>query len=114
MTPVILMGVAYGQVAGTVWNSIMYLTERKMVGTVIGLMSCLINISMVITPLVYGRLKDAATESEDGYYWATRLSSSIGLCGVLLAIWIYLFDVYKNDGVLSMSIKQRRRYQHRL
>ena len=110
MTPVILMGVAYGQVAGAVWNSIMYLTERKMVGTVIGLMSCLINISMVITPLIYGSLKDAAADSEDGYYWVTRFSSCLGLSGVLLAILTYLFDIYKNDSILSMSVEQRRRY----
>lgn len=92
----------------------MYLTERKMVGTVIGIMSCTINTFMVITPLAYGGLKDGANDSEDGYYWVTRFSSCLGLCGVILAVWTYLYDVYRNDGVLSMSVRQRRRYQNGL
>lgn len=56
MTPILLMGIAHGSVAGTVWNSIMYLTPRKKIGTIVGVMAATSNICHLITPMFFGVL----------------------------------------------------------
>lgn len=88
----------------------MYLTPREKIGTVLGVMSFFVNIGLVITPLVYGKLVDSAINPENSYYWVTRLSTTIAFSGLLLGIWTYLYDVFRNNGILSMNVEQRNVY----
>ena len=67
MPPILLMGVATGQLSGTLWNSIVYLVPKYNICTVISVMSCFINTVQVIMPIVYGLLKDSAPDLEKSY-----------------------------------------------
>ena len=41
--PMLLLGIALGQLTGTIWNSILYLVPKKNIGPVVGVMSSLVN-----------------------------------------------------------------------
>ena len=92
MVPILLMGISYGIMAGTVWNSIVYLVPRHMVGTVIGTMGCAVNAGLVCTPMIMGKMKDLDPTRDFGYYWVTRLSVALSFCGLLVAMMIHWHD----------------------
>ena len=52
--PICLMGLAYGLMAGTVWNGIIYLVKGQNVGTVIGVASAALNFGLMVSPLIMG------------------------------------------------------------
>ena len=71
-----------------------------------GLMSCSVNCGLILTPIIYGLLKDLATT--DGYYWVTRLSGGLAFIGVHLSILVYFYDIFRNNGILAMDVKKRK------
>jgi len=48
------MGLAYGLMAGTVWNGLIYLVKGQNVGTAIGIASAALNFGLVMSPLIMG------------------------------------------------------------
>ena len=53
-----MMGLAYGMMAGTVWNGVIYLVRNKAVGTAMGLGASACNLGLFAMPLLMGLLKD--------------------------------------------------------
>lgn len=100
------MGLAYGLMAGTVWNGIIYLVKGKNVGTAIGVTSGALNFGLVITPLIMGLLKDAFPEEDAGYLWVTRYSLLMACVGLGTSIWIYRADQAKHQ-ILSDNVEVR-------
>lgn len=49
---------AYGLMAGTTWNVIIYIVNGQKVGTAIGVTNSLLNLGLVVTPILMGELKD--------------------------------------------------------
>lgn len=101
------MGMAYGLMAGSSANSIVYLTPRKFTGMALGLMAFSINVGLIATPLLMGQLKDHASDLELGYYWVTRLSTLLSIVGLAISVVIHYHDIHLNRGILSMSVFER-------
>lgn len=106
--PVLAMGMAYGLMAGTTWNVIVYLVKGQRVGTAIGITSCLVNIGTMVTPLVMGYLKDTTT-LDFGYYYVSRVSLSLSLLALFISTVIYYHDCVTTK-MLSMSVEARNNY----
>ena len=70
-----MMGMAYGIMAGTVWNGVIYLVRGKQVGTAMGLGASACNLGLFAMPLLMGQLKDNFPQHDQGYFWVTRLST---------------------------------------
>jgi nitrate/nitrite transporter NarK len=104
LVPICVMGLAYGLMAGTVWNSIIYLIAQSSIGRVMGLMAAANNVGLIVTPIIFGELKDYAPHLDQGYYYVTRLSTTIAIVGLLLACVIFGHDLWLNDSVLQMSV----------
>ena len=103
------MGLAYGLMAGTVWNGLIYLVKGKNVGTVVGVASAVLNFGLMVSPIIMGFLKDQYPLLDGGYYWVTRYSTLMAALGLATAIWIIKSDLGR---VLSDSVElrnQRRR-----
>lgn len=49
-----MMGLAYGIMAGTVWNGVIYLVRGKQVGTAMGLGASACNLGLFAMPLLMG------------------------------------------------------------
>ena len=58
LPPVIMMGLGYGLMTGTTWNSIIYYVKGKRVGIAMGVASSILNVGLVLSPVVMGILKD--------------------------------------------------------
>ena len=109
LPPICLMGLAYGLMAGTVWNGLIYLVKGKNVGTVVGVASAVLNFGLMVSPIIMGFLKDQYPLLDSGYYWVTRYSTLMAALGLATAIWIIKSDLGR---VLSDSVElrnQRRR-----
>ena len=82
------MGLAYGLMAGTVWNGLIYIVKGKNVGTVIGVTSAVLNFGLVVSPLIMGFLKDRYPLLDGGYFWVSRYSTLMAGLGLFTAISI--------------------------
>ena len=56
MQPIVIMGIAYGILAGTSVNSIVYLVPKQVIGTALGMIAFAVNFGLIVTPLVFGQL----------------------------------------------------------
>lgn len=102
--PIVLMGVSYGLFAGCAWNAIVYLVESDRVGTANGIISMIMNFGCAITPPFMGYLKDLTPDKDYGYFWPTRVSSASALIALGFCIWLYIFDLKFNGGILNMNV----------
>ena len=107
VTPILLMGCSYALFAGTAWNALCYIVREDQIGLALGIASSLLNIGCTLIPPLMGKLQDHTMELDQGYYWVTRLSSLTSLIAVALCIALHFYDICKNSGHLSMSVKKR-------
>jgi hypothetical protein len=70
-------------------------------------MSCVTNVGIVVTQMVYGRLKDAAADKEHSYYYVNQVSCVIAFCSLVLSVITHFYDVLCNKGILDMNVEQR-------
>lgn len=63
-----------------------------------------VNLGLVVTPLIFGHLKDSYPDGEHGYYYVTRLSVFLALMSLLVSIIIHYHDLWYNRGTLSLSV----------
>ena len=108
MPAILMMGIAYGCVAGTASNSLIYLVPKGTTGMALGLQAFVINIGLCLTPLVYGELKDRTPSClESGYFYITRMSLFLSVMGLVMGVVMWGHDVYFNNGLLKMNVEER-------
>lgn len=56
--PIFLSGLAHALMAGTCWNGVYYLVQRKKIGIALGLQGSLLNLVSFAIPVLFGRLSD--------------------------------------------------------
>ena len=105
--PIVMMGCSYGFFAGSAWNAIVYLVEKNKVGTALGICSSIMNLGIAIVPPMMGLIKDSSPDLDYGYYWVTRLSCVYASLGLGFCIWLYVYDLKYNGGILNMNVVQR-------
>ena len=54
-----------------------------------------------------GLIKDSSPDLDYGYYWVTRLSCVNASLGLGFCIWLYVYDLKYNGGILNMNVVQR-------
>jgi threonine/homoserine efflux transporter RhtA len=89
LPPIIAIGLAYGLMAGTTWNVIIYIVNGQKVGTAIGVTNSLLNLGLVLTPIVMGEIKDHSDYLEFGYYWVTRFSLILSFISIGLSFFVW-------------------------
>ena len=97
--PLTLLGIGYSMIAGSLWGSIPYTCEAKMLGTAFGLMSAIQNIGLAISPLLAA--KTLKTKREQGIFWEMMYYCALIGISFILNIWLYIDDIRKRNSVLN-------------
>ena len=103
------MGLAYGLMAGTTWNVIIYIVNGRRVGTAIGTTNCILNLGLMLTPIIMGELKDHSDYLEFGYYWVTRFSLVMSLISLYVGFKVWWHD-YTGTRLLTMNVMERNEF----
>ena len=109
LPPVVAMGLAYGLMAGTTWNVIIYIVNGKRVGTAIGMTNCILNLGLMLTPIIMGELKDHSDYLEFGYYWVTRFSLAMSVVSLFVGFKVWWHD-FTGTKLLTMNVKERNEF----
>ncbi len=68
------------------------------------------NLGIVTVSMLFGTLTDAAPDLEKSYDQVTSVSCCLALVALVLSILTHVYDVYRNNGVLSMNVEERNKF----
>lgn len=89
------------------------LVEKRMLGTVTGMITASLNLTLTLYPLVLGVIHDKTEDVQHGYFWTEiTLACSIGL-GVLVSIWIYEVDAKHGKKLDKTPLERRNEVKER-
>ena len=70
LIPLVMVGVFYATYAAIFWPCIPMVVDSSKVGTAFGVVNSIQNVNLVISPLLFGFIKNATDQIKHGYLWA--------------------------------------------
>jgi len=84
------------------WACMAEVTDKKIIGTGTGMITCMSNLTQSIIPLVLGLIHDRTVEFHAGYFWTEIALCVIVGIGLILDYWIHVED-QRTGGQLALT-----------
>ncbi len=103
---VTITGLGLFSISNSLWKIIYVLislvVDEKFHGTAYGLMSCVQNFSLVVSPMLIGFIHDRTEDDYYfGYFWVGVFYMGMGACSFLLLCCIIKYDYVKYGRILN-------------
>ena len=97
-----MLGFGFALYCASLFGSIPYLVEAKVLGTAFGIRTVSENIGLFLTPILIGELlSNSKSDDFQDYTAALGTLAVIAIAGLFMGVWIYEDDIRNRGGVLE-------------
>ena len=100
--PLIGLSTFYAVYSIVFWPCVPLIVDKKILGTVSGIITAVFNLMLTVFPIVLGVIHDKTLNIHHGYFWTEIAISIVIALGVLTTIWIHFEDA-RTGGKLDKS-----------
>jgi len=100
--PLVGISLFYAVYSVVFWPCLPLIVEKKILGTVTGVITAVFNLMLTLFPLILGAIHDHTREAHHGYFWTEITICAVISMGILSTLWIYYEDL-RRGGLLDKS-----------